>query len=80
MCSFNGKCKYNTFTKKHYCECDGIRAGKNCTFKNKTEIEMLKNLTFGNSLLFSKMSMARRLLEENYTPNRLSSRHLQSGS
>lgn len=45
LCSFNGECQYNTFTKKYFCKCYGIRAGVNCTFKNKTELELARNLT-----------------------------------
>ncbi len=34
LCSYQGQCNIDSFTKKYYCKCNPGFAGVNCTFKN----------------------------------------------
>lgn len=52
MCGFSGRCVYQTVTKQYYCECYGIKAGRNCTFKNATELEIMRQLALDNAKVF----------------------------
>lgn len=60
LCSFSGSCLYDTFTKKYFCNCYEGRAGVNCTFKNKTELEYIQNLTYNLSRSYAAESLSGR--------------------
>ena len=54
LCSFNGECKYQPFTKQYYCLCYGINSGLNCSFNNATQMQTLKDLALNNTKAFKQ--------------------------
>lgn len=53
MCSFNGQCVYLAFSKQYYCVCSDDWSGRNCSFKNSTQLEQLQNLTLETAKLYN---------------------------
>ena len=60
MCNFAGTCQYDQYQKKYYCDCMPGRAGFNCTFKNVTELQYLKNLTYDLAKKYQPLSLSGR--------------------
>ena len=52
ICSFGGKCLFDQYVKKYICICDEGRAGFNCTYKNETELQLMRNYTFALSQIY----------------------------
>ncbi|CDW88931.1 neurohypophysial n-terminal domain containing protein [Stylonychia lemnae] len=42
VCNNNGACVFLPYIKKYYCNCTDNFGGQNCTFSNKTQIQVIK--------------------------------------
>lgn len=51
---------FDSYSKKYFCNCNPDKAGVNCTFKNKTELEYIKNLTLKIAQIYNPMSLSGR--------------------
>lgn len=60
LCSYSGVCRYDLFVKKYYCDCSPGRGGFNCTFKNVTELLIMKNYTLELAKKYQPLSLSGR--------------------
>jgi len=54
MCNFNGECIFDSFTKQYFCKCAENWIGRNCSFKNQTQLELLQNLTVASAKTYTQ--------------------------
>jgi hypothetical protein len=60
ICSFQGGCSFDSFTKKYFCRCNPGFGGVNCSFRNLTELDIIKNLTLDLCKAYNPMSLSGR--------------------
>ncbi len=59
-CSYSGQCIFNDFKKKYFCKCNPGYAGVNCTYKNATDLQIIRNLTLALCKIYNPMSLSGR--------------------
>lgn len=60
VCSYQGQCNFDSFTRKYFCKCNPGFTGVNCTFKNQTELDILRNKTLSLCKQYNPMSLSGR--------------------